>query len=42
MVRAGAAQGPTEEGIIVGNVTTGGMVPVAAQGDCAGRLPGGL
>ncbi|TMF68272.1 MAG: hypothetical protein E6I13_12060 [Chloroflexi bacterium] len=26
----------------VGNVTTGGMVPVAAQGDCAGRLPGGL
>ena len=26
----------------VGNVTNGTMVPVAAQGDCAGRLPGSL
>jgi hypothetical protein len=26
----------------IGNVTTGAMVPVAAQGTCAGRLPGGL
>ena len=26
----------------VGNVTNGSMVPVAAQGDCAGRLPGSL
>ena len=24
------------------NVANGSMVPVAAQGDCAGRLPGGL
>jgi hypothetical protein len=26
----------------VGNVTTGQVVPVAALGDCAGRIPGGL
>ena len=26
----------------VGDVGTGNIVPVAAQGDCAGRLPGGL
>jgi hypothetical protein len=26
----------------VGDVTTGSVVPIAAQGDCAGRLPGGL
>ena len=26
----------------VGDVTTGNVVPIAAQGDCAGRLPGGL
>ncbi len=26
----------------VGNITTGAVVPVAAQGLCAGRLPGGL
>ncbi len=26
----------------IGNVTTGVIVPVAAQGQCAGRLPGGL
>jgi hypothetical protein len=26
----------------IGNVTTGVVVPVAAQGTCAGRLPGGL
>ena len=26
----------------VGDINTGGMVAVAAQGDCAGRLPGGL
>lgn len=26
----------------IGNVTTGAIIPVAAQGACAGRLPGGL
>jgi hypothetical protein len=26
----------------IGNVTTGAVVPVAAQGTCGGRLPGGL
>jgi hypothetical protein len=26
----------------VGEVTSGNIVPVAAQGDCAGRIPGGL
>jgi hypothetical protein len=26
----------------VGNITTGQVVPVAALGDCAGRIPGGL
>jgi hypothetical protein len=26
----------------VGDVTSGNIVPVAAQGDCAGRIPGGL
>lgn len=26
----------------VGDVTNGNAVPIAAQGDCAGRLPGGL
>jgi hypothetical protein len=26
----------------VGDITTGQVVPVAAQGDCAGRIPGGL
>ncbi|HUE67140.1 MAG TPA: hypothetical protein VMP38_03080, partial [Candidatus Acidoferrum sp.] len=26
----------------VANTTTSAMVPVAAQGDCGGRLPGGL
>jgi hypothetical protein len=26
----------------VGDLTTGNVVPIAAQGDCAGRLPGGL
>lgn len=26
----------------VGDITTGKVVPVATQGDCAGRLPGGL
>ena len=26
----------------VGDVTTGNVVPIAAQGDCVGRLPGGL
>jgi hypothetical protein len=26
----------------IGNVTTGAVVPVAVQGTCAGRLPGGL
>jgi hypothetical protein len=24
------------------DVTSGVLVPIAAQGDCAGRLPGGL
>jgi hypothetical protein len=26
----------------IGSLTTGAIIPVAAQGDCAGRLPGGL
>lgn len=26
----------------VGDVTSGSIVPVAAEGDCGGRLPGGL
>ncbi len=26
----------------IGNITTGAVIPVAAQGVCAGRLPGGL
>jgi hypothetical protein len=26
----------------IGNISTGAIVPVAALGDCAGRLPGGL
>jgi hypothetical protein len=26
----------------VGDVTNGNVVPIAAQGDCAGRIPGGL
>ncbi len=26
----------------VGNITTGQVIPVAALGDCAGRIPGGL
>ena len=26
----------------VGDITTGNVVPIAAQGDCVGRLPGGL
>jgi len=26
----------------VGDISTGQVVPVAAQGDCAGRIPGGL
>jgi hypothetical protein len=26
----------------VGDITTANIVPIAAQGDCAGRLPGGL
>ena len=26
----------------VGDVTSGNVVPIAAQGDCAGRIPGGL
>ncbi len=26
----------------IGNVTTGAVIPVAVQGTCAGRLPGGL
>jgi hypothetical protein len=26
----------------VGDVTSGSVVPIAAQGDCAGRIPGGL
>jgi len=26
----------------VAEITAGAMVPVAAQGDCGGRIPGGL
>jgi hypothetical protein len=26
----------------IGNLATGTVIPVAAQGSCAGRLPGGL
>lgn len=36
------APGDTESQARVGDVTTGNIVPVAAQGVCAGRIPGGL
>lgn len=36
------AGGDTQTQARVGDVTSGTIVPVAAQGDCAGRLPGGL
>ncbi len=36
------AGGDTQTQARVGDVTNGTIVPVAAQGDCAGRLPGGL
>jgi hypothetical protein len=34
--------GDTQQQPRVGDVTSGQIVPVAAQGDCAGRIPGGL
>ena len=34
--------GDTQQQPRVGDVTSGQVVPVAAQGDCAGRIPGGL
>ena len=36
------AGGDSQHQARVGNVTNGSVVPVAAQGDCGGRLPGGL
>jgi hypothetical protein len=36
------AGGDAQQQPRVGDVTSGQMVPVAAQGDCAGRIPGGL
>jgi hypothetical protein len=36
------AGGDTQQQPRVGDVSTGTIVPVAAQGDCGGRLPGGL
>lgn len=36
------AGGDTQQQPRVGDVTTGTIVPVAAQGDCGGRIPGGL
>jgi len=36
------AGGDTQSQPRVGDVTTGNIVPVAAQGVCAGRIPGGL
>jgi hypothetical protein len=34
--------GDTQRQAGVGDVTSGTIVPVAAVGDCAGRIPGGL
>lgn len=34
--------GDTQSQARVGNLITGALVPVAAIGDCAGRIPGGL
>ncbi len=36
------AGGDTQQQPRVGDITSGHVVPVAAQGDCAGRIPGGL
>lgn len=36
------AGGDAQQQPRVGNITNGTVVPVAAQGDCGGRLPGGL
>ncbi|HYM66762.1 MAG TPA: hypothetical protein VEW68_05685 [Patescibacteria group bacterium] len=36
------AGGDTQQQPRVGDLTTGTIVPVAAQGDCGGRIPGGL
>jgi hypothetical protein len=36
------AGGDTQSQPRVGDVTTGNIAPVAAQGMCAGRIPGGL
>ena len=34
--------GDTQQQALVGDVATGNVVPVAAQGTCGGRIPGGL
>lgn len=34
--------GDTQQQALVGDVTTGNIVPIAAQGTCGGTLPGGL
>ena len=36
------AGGDTQQQARVGNVANGNMAPVAAQGECAGRIPGGF
>ena len=36
------AGGDTQEQARVGDITSGNIVPVAAQGTCGGRIPGGL
>jgi hypothetical protein len=36
------AGGDTQSQARVGEVTTGNISPIAAQGGCAGRIPGGL
>jgi hypothetical protein len=36
------AGGDTQSQPRIGNISTGVVVPVAALGDCAGRLPGGV
>jgi hypothetical protein len=34
--------GDTQRQPRIADITTGKIVPVPAQGDCAGRIPGGL
>ena len=36
------AGGDTQQQALVGDVTSGALTPVAAQGTCGGRIPGGL